>query len=211
MNPVKSFALSLLLTSLGVTAAEPTEQQQLRAQRAEIEATLLRESLVCEQRFAVNACLDEARAKRIAALKPLQVQENLLDARLRAERLQAQRERVEARQREAAADEGRKQTEMIRQADLPASAPAALPALRTPRAASAAHETVARVQQAEAAVAAKKRSEQTAERQQQRTAHQADVNKRAAERRVSGKKLAAPLPLPIYPPISASSASSSGR
>lgn len=209
MKPTLILALSLLLPSPGLMAAEPTEQQLLRAQRAEIEATLLRESQACEQRFAINACLDEARARRIAALKPLQTQENLLDARLRTERVQAQRERVEARQRDAAADEGRKQTEMIRQADAPASAPAELPAARTPRASPAAHAQAAEAKQVAAAVAAQARRAQTAERQKQQLAHQADVEKRAAERLASGKKPAALLPLPGS--AAASSASAAGR
>ena len=210
MKPSLILALSLLLPSPGLMAAEPTEQQVLRAQRAEIEATLLRESQACEQRFAINACLDEARARRIAALKPLQTLENLLDARLRTERVQAQRERVEARQHEAAADEGRKQTEMIRQADTPASAPAELPAARTPRASPTAHAQATGAKQAAAAVvAAQARRAQTAERQKQQLAHQADVKKRAAERLASGKKPAAPLPLPGS--AAASSASAAGR
>ena len=66
------FALGLLLACCAVRADDSAVSRQvLKRQRADIEALFARESHACEARFAVNACLDEARGRYHASLSPL--------------------------------------------------------------------------------------------------------------------------------------------
>lgn len=195
---------TLLLTSAALPAFaqldQSAERERLRAQRAEIEARFALEREGCEQRFAVNACVDEAKQRRSAGLHPLQRREIELDAAQRKARAAAQQERVAERNREAASEEGRKRTEVLL---APPRQPAAQAAPRPPRAAPEAHAEAYKAQVAKAERDAKHNRERLAERQREQKAHLLALEERQRRRAADGKKPAAPLP----PPAKASAAS----
>ncbi|MFY7865105.1 hypothetical protein [Roseateles sp.] len=86
------------------------ELQKLSQQRADLDQRFNAESLLCEQRFAVNDCLERARVQRKQALAPVVAREQEIDKLERRERAEAQRLRVIEREREAAAQEAQRRT-----------------------------------------------------------------------------------------------------
>ena len=81
-----------------VPARIAQEREALQRERTVIEQayeTRLRE---CWQRFAVNACLQEVRRERHAALDPLRARELELNAQERAWRTQQREERLRQKQ-----------------------------------------------------------------------------------------------------------------
>jgi len=94
-------ALLALLTS----SAFAGEREDLAQARAAIESRFAAESQECATRFAVNSCMDEARARRSAALKPVVRREQQLEAEDRRARAEAQAKRVQQRQQESATAE----------------------------------------------------------------------------------------------------------
>jgi len=202
------------------------ELQQLGQQRAEIEARFKAESLLCEQRFAVNDCLNRVRAERSLALKPIVTREQEIDKLERQARAEAQRQRVIEREQEAARLEAQR-----RMAELLAAQREALrrsePAEAEPEPAPA-EAVVAKprpsVQEIERAQRAKKlRADQEAERrlaqrqafERQQAAHQREAQQRMAQREAEskGKKAPSSLPIPSAAEIAAASqsAASAGK
>ena len=99
--------LSLLLTLFALTAWAADddvpaqieqERKRLAQERAVIEQAHELRMRECWQRFAVNACLQEVRRSRHAALDPLRAQELALNARERAWRGQQREERLHEKQ-----------------------------------------------------------------------------------------------------------------
>ena len=199
-----SFIAPTVLLTLLMLAALPAfaqldqsaEREQLRAQRAEIETRFAQERDGCEQRFAVNACVDEAKGRRSAALRPLQRREIELDAAQRKARAAAQQERVAERNREAASEEGRKRTEVLL---APPRQAASQAAPRPPRAAPKAHAESYEAQVEKAEHDAKRNRERMAERQREQRDHLKALEERQRRRAAEGKKPAAPLPPPSAP------------
>lgn len=192
----------LMLAALPAFAQldQGAEREQLRAQRAEIEARFAQERDGCERRFAVNACVDDAKQRRSAALRPLQRREIELDAAQRKARAAAQQERVAERNREAASEEGRKRTEVLL---APPRQPASQAAPRPPRAAPEAHAESYKAQVEKSEQDAKRNRERMAERQRAQREHLKALEDRQRRRVAEGKRPAAPLP----PPTKASAAS----
>jgi hypothetical protein len=117
-------ALALLLTlNAALAAGTQAERQDLARQRAEIAARFAAESKTCAERFLVNACMDEARARQSAALKPVIAREQQLDLADRRQRAAEQAERVRQRQQEAGSTEAAHRTELFKPAAPAASHP----------------------------------------------------------------------------------------
>ena len=184
-----------MLVVATAAAAQPAMRAEVAAQRAAIEHQYQQDKVVCEQRFAVAACLDALRQHRREALAPLVRRENEWAAEERRERAADQARRVREREQAAAAELGG-QRERATEAAAPVP-----PTSHPVRARNAEQVDGARQQadQAAKAEAARRRS-QAAERtlrQQQRLAdHEASERQRV-------KPAASPLPMPAVLPASA--------
>lgn len=74
------------------------QRQALAAQRSAIEQVEAAQQTVCWQKFAVNACLSEARRARRLALEPLRQQELALNAQERLWRTEQRERRLQGKQ-----------------------------------------------------------------------------------------------------------------
>lgn len=165
------------------SADDAGERARLDGERRRIEERHRADVLACQSRFAVNACLEEARAQRRAALDPLRRRELDLDD---AER----RRRAAERAREV---ELRRQETLVRppppvpapERPLPVTAEPAVPA------ASAAPPPPPR----NTAAAAARRAEAARERREAAAAEREKIRRREAERQAR-QKSAEPLPTP---------------
>lgn len=117
MRPLLAAAccLALLLSGWAHATTDPAERARRVAERQALEQRFDAEERACAERFAVNACVDDVRARRRAALAPLR------EAELRL---------AEAERRRRA-DERR--AEVRRKQQALASRPPAPPAATTPR------------------------------------------------------------------------------
>ena len=77
------------------------QRQTLAAQRSAIGQTEAAQQAVCWQKFAVNACLSEARRDRRRALEPLVQQELALNAQERLWRTEQREKRLQGKQSDA--------------------------------------------------------------------------------------------------------------
>jgi hypothetical protein len=77
------------------------QRQALAAQRIAIGQSEAAQQAVCWQKFAVNACLSEARRTRRQALEPLRQQELALNAQERLWRTEQRDKRLQDKQTEA--------------------------------------------------------------------------------------------------------------
>lgn len=185
--------LSGLLLWLPVAVlADAVERERIAAERQLLIDRYARQERECQQRFAVNDCVDDVRRRRREALEPLRARELELDDAERQRRAAERRAAIEAKQRELAARPA------------PASAPEPPP--RRPggpaaagsmaEAASAASmprgsRTEARAREAQAA----ERARASQRRREDAEAALERVRRRLAEREAAGKT-AAPLPVP---------------
>lgn len=80
------------------------QQQALQSERDEVSQRFEAQAKVCWQRFLVNDCLQEARAQRRLALKPIEQREQALKAVRRAQAVKDRNERLEAKQPAEGAD-----------------------------------------------------------------------------------------------------------
>lgn len=217
-------AFGIAACALTARADDDADRRDLQQQRSALDAQLASQTEVCEARFAVNACLDEVRSRHSAAISPLIAKLEALDARERIERATAQRLRVAERQREFAAEEGRRRTEGLKApvaaraapaADAATAAAAASPAdsassnlPRTPRAADPeARARLLRKQAAADALTAQNNRDQLAARQQQQRLREQAQQQRAEARARSGKQPGVALPLPTPAEVAAAVAS----
>ncbi|XHS78198.1 hypothetical protein ACFJGW_21160 [Burkholderiaceae bacterium UC74_6] len=182
---MKSAFLTLLMLAAPAFAAE---HEDLVAQRATIESRFAAESKECSTRFAVNACMDEARARRSAALKPVVKREQQLEAEDRRARAEAQAKRVQQRQQESAAAEAERLVAPIK-----ASEPRPLRPEPKPHSVGDPQQRIQAEQSRE--IAAERQAEnnrtQQAKRQQQLL-----VRRKDAARNAEKAKGAASLPVP---------------
>lgn len=172
-------------------AAEREERARIAAERARLGAAFDAEEAACRERFLVNACVDDVRARRRAALDPLRRRELDLDDAERRRRADARRTAV--RERLAAPPPPEPPATAAPPPAPPASAPrTTVPAVRPDPG------------QEEAAAAA--RRAEAAKRRQQRAAEtREEIRRREAERSARGKP-SDPLPTPAaLPPAPAAS------
>ena len=93
----KWIVLTLLLSCFGVQAQTSTDAQRLRisAERSKLEAAFAVEDTACYQRFLVNSCLDDVRARRRDALADLRRQEIVLNDNVRKAKAAEQLQKIE--------------------------------------------------------------------------------------------------------------------
>ena len=203
------FALGVVAFAEVARADNDADRRALLQQRSAFDAQLARDIKVCEARFAVNACVDEVRARHSAAISPLTAKLEALNARERTERAAAQKERVAERQREFAAEEGRRRTEALKAPQT--ASPAELTASTPPRTPHAADPEVRakrlRKQAAVDAQTAQDNRNQLAARQHQQQLREQAQQQRAEARARSGKKPGVALPLPTPAEVAAAVAS----
>lgn len=210
MNPLLFLmALGIAASAINVRADEGAERGALLQQRTALDAQLARDIQVCEARFAVNACLEGLRVRHNAAISPLTEKLDAIDARERVERAAEQKARVAERQREFAADEGRRLTDALK---APVAAkPAETAASTTPRTPRAVDPEVRAVRLQKQALAnartAQNNRDQLAERQRQQQLREQAQQQRAEARARSGKKPGVALPLPTAAEVAAAVAS----
>lgn len=203
-SPLVLLSAAAAAAGLSDGSAVDAERAALQRQSAAIEAQFIKDSEACQSRFMVTACLDQARQRREQALRPLQQRLDALSLAERRARAEAQREAVQARQREFESQEGRRRTEALLRAPGADAASQPMRDLRAPRAPlmdRREREDAKAAQQARAEQEAAKRAEQTQQRLRQMQAHQAEVQRRNEERlkkqAESGKP--APVSLPVPP------------
>ena len=167
------------------TAGREQARARMQAERTRVEDRFKAEMAVCQHRFIVTACEDEARLRRRDGLALPRAEGLALDDIERRERAVARRETVQAKQREAA----------TRTAPT-APASAALPkARRAPDASAVFPPRDDPAAAASAQAVAQQRALAARERRAEIEATQARIRARQAERLRQGKS-AAPLPVP---------------
>lgn len=181
--------LSALIAALVLPVparADEDERARIAAERQRIDERHAADTQDCRARFAVNACLEEAQARRRAALEPLRRRELDLDDAARRRR---------AAEREQAVERTRQET-LVRP---PAPEAAAPPVRPPPPAASAvvAPRPAARPD-GDAASAAARRAEAARERRAAAAAEREKIRRREAERQAR-QKPSDPLPTPALP------------
>ncbi|MDY0747064.1 hypothetical protein SNE35_21330 [Paucibacter sp. R3-3] len=210
------FLLAVLLLPLGRAQAADAERRELQQQRQAVETRFKAESQACRQEFFVNTCLDRIRNERLAALRPLQARELQLGEADRKARSEEQTRRVAERQREFAAEEGRRRTEALQQQSPGSPADAGGKQHTSPAAARSlpvdpqTHARDITRQSEEAAQAAARTREQAGKRQRVVLQHQEDFQRRQEERAASTRKPGQPLPIPSAADIAAA-ASAAGK
>ncbi len=205
----------LLLSSLGPAHAADDERRELLRQRQAVESRYQAASQACQQRFLVNDCVQTARLERNAGLRPLEKRLQELDAKERRQRAKEHDQRVADRQREFAAEEGRRRTEALRQPPAADGKPAETQPSRSLPVDPEIHARAITRQADEAAVAAAREREQASRRQRLVLQHQQDSQRRQAEReakqQTSGRPAGKPLPIPTAADIAATAASAASR
>lgn len=209
------FLLAVLLLPLGRAQAADAERRELQQQRQAVETRFKAESQACRQEFFVNTCLDRIRNERLAALRPLQARELQLGEADRKARSEEQTRRVAERQREFAAEEGRRRTEALQQQSLGSPADvggkhASPAAARSLPVDPQTHARDITRQSEEAAQAAARTRDAADKRQRVVLQHQADFQRRQEERAASTRKPGQPLPIPSAADIAAA-ASAAGK
>jgi hypothetical protein len=185
-----------LLPICGLLALAPAhaddrqERARIARERAEATQRFEQRQQECEQRFAVTACVDEARAEHRQAMLRLRSQESVLDEaerkRRASQRMAAIRDKVSA---EAARDAAPRPVRPAPPMNVtaPRQKPAAPPAPARP--ASAASSPDRSAQEARS-------RERFEKRQREAQAHRDEAARRQAEREQPGKTKVAPLPDP---------------
>lgn len=82
------------------------QREEIARQREAVMAIYQQEAKACWQKFAVNACLSEARKNRRAALEPLRQQDLLINEQERQWRTEQRNLRLEGKQPETDTDSG---------------------------------------------------------------------------------------------------------
>jgi hypothetical protein len=206
----------LVLVVLGLPLAsrsqedpgEAAQRERIAAERSRAEAVFRTQEKACYRKFAVNDCLNAAKAQRRQVLADLRRQEiSLNDARRKrkaAEHLQSIDQRSSAdRQRQQAQERARAlgaQRDREALADRKAADRAAADASRPARAA-AQQEEVAR-KQAEAAADRSRRAKEAAQNVKRRNERLAEARERKSSRdkRLAERRKPLADPLPAAPP-----------
>lgn len=206
------FFLAALLIASSVRAVgaitDEGERRRIALERQQSDAEFSRADAACRARFVVAACLEEARQRHRDSRERLRRQLNMLDEAQRkrraAERMDAIRAKVSAEE----ADRREVESQNRRQAAEPpaASAPSdprarAVDLAKPVKPAPTRHpHSDPRNTKRPAATDAQRVSEYQA-RQRAAQAHRDEVERRNAARAASGKKPAAPLPIPPVMPV----------
>jgi hypothetical protein len=196
-----------LLVAASLHAARAAEADDIAAERARIAAArsaaeqrYVERERECQQRFVVTSCVEDARRERGATLSALRREQNLLDDRVRqaraAERRDELRERAESESARASAP--RPPREAASHASFDRPGPPADPASKSP---PQPHPVLkgnpGAVGEERRSAEQEARSRATFDAAQREAAqHRAEVEAKNASRAASGKKPAAPLPLP---------------
>jgi colicin import membrane protein len=204
-------SIAILCLSCGLAAlaqAEPTSTT-LEAQRQAVQANFEREVQACRSRFVTTACIDEARARRQVADKPLREAQLQMEAQARQQRAIERRRVVADKQREAAERRATRASASASDAgftplagpatDGDSAPPASMPPGPAPdlRVRRPAIEIPAEVAQ---------RQREAQRRREQSEQAQARVSRRLQARQAQ-PRLATPLPVPGSPAAAAATAS----
>jgi len=185
-------------------ATEQAELRRLKQSQDRLESAYLVAVADCHRKFAVNDCIEQLRLQHQAQLRPLKQREDEIEAQLRSARAQAQRERVQQRQQEFAAEEAERRSQALLRPEAPAAPPAAASAAAR-KLGKASPGAGAQLKQQQAEQTAKRHASQRAEQERILQAHQRDVKQRQEQRK---KALAPSLPLPSAAEIAALRAAS---
>lgn len=185
-------------------ATDRAERARIDRERAVVEQRFKAKDAECRQRFVVTSCVDAAQRERQEALKPLRMQQQLLDEAARRERaaqrldsIRQKEEGADAKQREAMArEQQRRMRDAASAASSAGGAGSRSPSTKLPR------EHGPAIPRTSAASAAA-RAGDYADRQREVEEHREEVARRNAERDAKGKK-AIPLPIPAAIPPAAS-------
>jgi colicin import membrane protein len=180
--------LPLLLWLQAARPADDAERARLAAERQALIDGFAQEELACQQRFFVNACVEDVSRRRREALAPLRARELELDDAERRQRAAERRAAIEAKQREQAA-----RPAPASAPELPPRSPAE-PASAWPASPASASQPSSAEAQARAAQAAE-RARASQRRREEAEAALQRVRRRLAEREAAGKS-ATPLPVP---------------
>lgn len=204
------FAALLIASSVRAVdaATDEGERRRIALERQQSDAEFSRADAACRPRFVVAACLEEARQRHRDAHERLRLQLTMLDE---AQRKRRAAERIDAIRAKVSAEEASRREVELQARSHSAAQPAASAAssprahavdaarpVKTPPAPSPRSEP--RSAKRPAVADAQRVSEYQA-RQQAAQAHRADVERRNAARAASGKKPAAPLPIPPAMPV----------
>jgi len=191
-------AAAITPVAIGALCAAPPAARAAEMSRAEIDAARARieqayqaQVRECNARFVVTGCLEDARNERIRALRPLDRAEHQVNAEDRQRRAAAAKERVQQKERDAAADEAQRKTQSVREA---ASAAPVAPMARAPRANPELHQRREARQEAEAKAEAAQRREAAAQRRekaQERQRKASQMQARYADKAASAASAAA--------------------
>lgn len=204
------FATLLIASSVRAVNAvsDEGERQRIALERQQSDAEFSRADVSCRARFVVAACLDEARKQHRNTHERLRLQLNMLDEAQRkqraAERVDAIRAKVsaeEADRREVEAQSRRQAVEQPAASAPSGSRARAVDVAKPVKPAPAPHpRSEPRNTKRPMATDAQRVSEYQA-RQRAAQAHRDEVERRNAARAASGKKPAAPLPVPPVMPV----------
>lgn len=184
MNIAILLAAGLALPAAAQQPDDAAERQRITAERARIEAEFEQDHKACYQKFAVNDCISDARAKRREQMADLRRQELVLND---AERRRRAAERLEEIEKKTAEKRAATASAPAPAASAPAPAAAASAPASAPRAARAPREPK-QPRQLDTGTNARRYNERLEEAEQ----HKGEVRKRAAER----SKDVRPLPVP---------------
>lgn len=93
----RTLAMALLLAASGAWGSEASERARINKARAEADAVLAAQEAECRKRFAVTACLTDARKQHRAVVGPLREELLVLDEKQRRQRAADRAERVRAK------------------------------------------------------------------------------------------------------------------
>jgi hypothetical protein len=174
-------------------ASYAAQHQQLKSERAAVEARYKQAEADCSKRFAVSGCVADAQAQRREALSALRMREVALDEAQRKADNEESARRVQAKRAEAAS----KPPPVPRAASAPASSAAAAAQGR-----ASSERVRQRSKTADDAAAAAARVAAQQRRASEAAAHRLEAEQRNAERLARGKK-STPLPVPSAASVAA--------
>ena len=184
-------AIGALCAAPPAARAAEMSRTEIDAARARIEQAYQAQVRECNARFVVTGCLEDARNERIRALRPLDRAEHQVNAEDRQRRAAAAKERVQQKERDAAADEAQRKTQSVREA---APVVPVAPLARAPRANPELHQRREARQEAEAKAEAAQRREAAAQRRekaQERQRKASQMQARYADKAASAASAAA--------------------
>jgi colicin import membrane protein len=179
--------LALPAAAQNQQAEEAAERARIASERTRIEAEFEQANKACYQKFAVNDCIADARAKRREVLADLRRQELVLNDADRRRRSSERLEEIEKKTADRRAAQASAPAPAASAASTPASARAASTPASAPRAARAPREPE-QARQVDPGANARRYNERLEDAAQ----HKAEVQRRAAE----AKKDVRPLPVP---------------